>query len=321
MSRFKIKQSLLLLLAASIWGVAFVAQSEGMKNVEPLTFNGVRNILGALVLVPVIILLSRKNNSDRTSDIGAGGKFLSRFITKKNVLIIGGICCGVVYCIASTLQQVAIKDTDVGKAGFITAMYIVMVPIISILFKKKSPVWVYFSVILAFVGFFVMCMNFTISFNGIMPVIAGDFGIGKPEILLILSAFFFSMHILVIDYFSPKTNGVKLSCLQFLVCGIINVILMFVFENPTFSGIWQAKLPILYAGVMSCGVAYTLQIVGQKGINPTVASLILSLESVVSIIAGWLLLGEKLSEKELLGCAIIFAATILAQIPGKNKAN
>lgn len=318
MSRFKIKQSLLLLLAASIWGVAFVAQSEGMKNVGPLTFNGVRNIIGAAVLVPVIILLSKRNNSVKTSDVGAGGRVLSKFITKKNVLIIGGICCGVVYCVASTLQQIAIKDTDVGKAGFITAMYIVMVPIISVLFKKKSPIWVYFSVILAFVGFFVMCMNFTVGFNGMIPTLAGDFGIGKPEILLIISAFCFSLHILVIDYFSPKTDGVKLSCLQFLVCGIINGTMMFIFENPTIGNITKAGLPILYAGVMSCGIAYTLQIVGQKGMNPTVASLILSLESVVSIIAGWLLLGEKLSEKELIGCAIIFVATIIAQIPGKK---
>ncbi len=321
----KIRQSLLLLLAASIWGVAFVAQSEGMKNVGPLTFNGIRNLLGAAVLVPVIIFMSKgkkksaENKNHSAENTVTGNRITAKGIAAKTkILILGGICCGMALCVASTLQQIAIQDTDVGKAGFITAMYIVLVPVLSLVLRKKSPVWVYLSVIIAFVGFFVMCMNFTVKFVGILPTISGDFSLGKPEILLILSALVFSVHILVIDYFSPKTDGVKLSCIQFLVCGLINTVIMFIFETPTMENIWSARIPILYAGAMSCGVAYTLQIIGQKGLNPTVASLILSLESVVSIIAGWLLLGEKLSGKELLGCGIIFAAIVLAQLPGKT---
>jgi len=304
---FKIRQSLILLLAATIWGVAFVAQSEGMKNVGPLTFNGIRSILGGLVLIPVIAFISGKDKECKKEH---------RSIKH---LVIGGVCCGIALCAASTLQQIAIQDTDVGKAGFITAMYIVIVPVISLVLRKKSPLWVYLSVLIAFCGFFVMCMDFSVKIKGFLPVITGDFSLGKSEVLLIISAFIFSLHILIIDYFSPKADGVKLSCIQFFVCGIINCIMMFIFENPHINNIWQAKIPILYAGILSCGVAYTLHIVGQKGINPTIASLILSLESVVSIIAGWLLLNEHLTGRELIGCIVIFAAIILAQIPSKKS--
>lgn len=286
------KSPLLLLLTATIWGVAFVAQSVGMDYVEPFTFNGVRNLLGALVLLPVICGMSGKK---------------AAAVEKKDTrtLWLGGVLCGLCLCVASSLQQIGIQYTTAGKAGFLTAMYIIMVPVFGLFLKKKCSPFVGISIVLATVGLYLLSIK-------------EGFNIGKGDIYVILCAVVFSMHILVIDYFAPKCNGVKLSCIQFLVCGVLCSVIALVVEEPTISGILAAWLPIAYAGVMSCGVAYTLQIIGQKGMNPTVASLILSLESVISVLAGWLLLNQTLSVKEIIGCVIMFAAIILAQLPGKS---
>jgi drug/metabolite transporter (DMT)-like permease len=224
----------------------------------------------------------------------------------KKTVLIGGVCCGIALFLASNLQQVGIQYTSVGKAGFITAMYIVLVPVLGIFLGKRAGLKVWISVALAVAGLYLLC-------------ITEGFSIGKGDILVLLCAFGFSAHILVIDYFSPKADGVRLSCIQFLVCGILSGICMFVTEKPDLSAILQAWMPILYAGVMSCGVAYTLQIIGQKDMDPTIASLILSLESVVSVLSGWALLGQKLSARELFGCVLMFAAIILAQLPGKEQ--
>ena len=286
------KSPLLLLLTATIWGVAFVAQSVGMDYVEPFTFNGVRNLLGALVLLPVLYGMSGKKTAA---------------VEKKDArtLWLGGMLCGLCLCVASSLQQIGIQYTTAGKAGFLTAMYIIMVPVFGLFLKKKCSPFVGISIVLATVGLYLLSIK-------------EGFNIGKGDIYVILCAVVFSMHILVIDYFAPKCNGVKLSCIQFLVCGVLCSVIALVVEEPTISGILAAWLPIAYAGVMSCGVAYTLQIIGQKGMNPTVASLILSLESVISVLAGWLLLNQTLSVKEIIGCVIMFAAIILAQLPGKS---
>ena len=286
------KSPLLLLLTATIWGVAFVAQSVGMDYVEPFTFNGVRNLLGALVLLPVIY--------------GMSGKKVAA-VEKKDTrtLWLGGVLCGLCLCVASSLQQIGIQYTTAGKAGFLTAMYIIMVPVFGLFLKKKCSPFVGISIVLATVGLYLLSIK-------------EGFNIGKGDIYVILCAVVFSIHILVIDYFAPRCNGVKLSCIQFLVCGVLCSVIALVVEEPTISGILAAWLPIAYAGVMSCGVAYTLQIIGQKGMNPTVASLILSLESVISVLAGWLLLNQTLSVKEIIGCVIMFAAIILAQLPGKS---
>lgn len=286
------KSPLLLLLTATIWGVAFVAQSVGMDYVEPFTFNGVRNLLGALVLLPVIYGMSGKK---------------AAAVEKKDTrtLWLGGVLCGLCLCVASSLQQIGIQYTTAGKAGFLTAMYIIMVPVFGLFLKKKCSPFVGISIVLATVGLYLLSIK-------------EGFNIGKGDIYVILCAVVFSMHILVIDYFAPKCNGVKLSCIQFLVCGVLCSVIALVMEEPTLSGILAAWLPIAYAGVMSCGVAYTLQIIGQKGMNPTVASLILSLESVISVLAGWLLLHQTLSAREIIGCAIMFAAIILAQLPTKS---
>ena len=218
--------------------------------------------------------------------------------------MIGGICCGLALCAASNFQQFGIAHTTVGKAGFITALYVVIVPILGLFFKKKVSIVVWFSVALSVVGLYLLCMT------------DSSFKLAFGDTLVLICALLFSIHIMVIDHFSPKGDGVVISCIQFFVAGMVSGILMLIFENPTIAGILAAWMPILYAGVLSSGVAYTLQIVGQKDMNPTIASLIMCLESVVSALAGWLLLNQALSARELAGCALMFAAIVLAQIWG-----
>ncbi|MDO5350404.1 MAG: DMT family transporter [Lachnospiraceae bacterium] len=294
----KLKNALLLLLTATIWGVAFVAQSVGMDYVEPFTFNAVRSIIGGLVLIPVIRYTSTRNQpADILPEAGQ---------SDKRTLLLGGISCGVMLCLASNFQQFGVKYTTVGKAGFITACYIVIVPILGLFLKKKCGPAIWGAVVMAVAGLYLLCME-----GDQLTISRGDF-------LVFICAILFSLHILVIDYFSPKTDGVKLSCIQFFVCGILSGAAMLLFEHPTVANILAAWAPILYAGVMSCGVAYTLQIVGQKGMNPTISSLILSLESSISVLAGWVLLGQSLSGRQLVGCGIMFGAIVLAQLPGRN---
>ena len=302
MKKTKVKSPLLLFLAAVIWGVAFVAQSVGMEYVGPFTFNAVRSIIGGMVLIPCIFLLDRLKKEDDKRECSPEEKKKSR-----RTLLIGGICCGLCLCVASNLQQIGIGYTTVGKAGFITAMYIIIVPVLGIFMKKKIGIQIWISVVMGVIGLYLLCMT-------------ESFSLSKGDAYVLLCALVFSFHILTIDHFSPLVDGVKMSCIQFLVSGVLSGIMMFLFEKPQIGGILAAWLPILYAGVMSCGVAYTLQIVGQKDMNPTVASLILSLESVVSVLAGWLILGQKLSMKELLGCVIMFGAIILAQLPERKRA-
>ncbi len=306
MNKYTLRQSVLLLLTAAIWGVAFVAQSVGMDYVGPFTFNTVRSLIGGIVLIPCIVLLKRINAGSKDT-AGAAEHASGNPAGQRKVLLTGGVACGVLLCIASNLQQFGIMYTSVGKSGFITAMYIVLVPVVGIFLKKKAGVKIWCSVAIAVCGLYLLCMTD----NG--------FSIQKGDLLLLLGAVAFSFHILTIDYFSPKVDGVKMSCIQFFTCGILSMVCMSLFEQPQIGAILQAWMPIVYAGVMSCGVAYTLQIVGQKGMNPTVASLILSTESVISVIAGWLILRQKLSGRELLGCVLMFAAIILVQLPERKR--
>lgn len=304
MKNKSLKSSLLLLLTAVIWGTAFVAQSVGMEYVGGFTFNCTRSLIGSAFLVPCIFFLDWLKK--REGDAPESPKTPEEAAAGRKTLIVGGIACGVVLFIASNLQQFGIKYTTVGKAGFITALYIVLVPILGIFLKKKVSFKVWISVVLAVAGLYLLC-------------ITDGFSIGTGDFMVLLCAVAFAIHILVIDYFSPKTDGVRMSCIQFLVCGLLSGVCMLLFEQPVLSELLRAWMPILYAGVMSCGVAYTLQIVGQKGADPTVASLILSLESVVSVLAGWAILGQSLSGRELLGCVLMFGAIILAQLPGDRK--
>ena len=294
MKKTDIKSPLLLFLAAFIWGVAFVAQSKAKDySVEPFTFNAVRNVIGGLTLLPCIFFLGKREPKEKKIE------------ENPKTLLIGGILCGTVLCIASNLQQIGINYTTVGKAGFITAMYIVLVPILGIFLKRRAGIKVWISVFLAVAGLYLLCMTEKLS-------------LGKGDALVLLCALVFAIHILVIDHFSPKVDGVKLSCIQFLVCGVLSAIPMFLFEKPELGAICSAWLPILYAGIFSSGVGYTLQVIGQKNMDPTVASLILSLESVISVLAGLVLLKQQLSGRELLGCVVMFAAIILAQLPDKK---
>ena len=287
------KNNVLLVLTALIWGCAFVAQSVGMDYVGPFTFNMARFLIGAIVLLPVIWFMDRQRKTG--AEKGAGQK----------TLIIGGICCGTALAVASTLQQWGILFTTVGKAGFITAMYIVIVPLLGVFIGKKVRPLIIGCVAIAVVGFYFLCMTESLR-------------LGLGDFLVLLCAIAFSIHILVIDHFSPKVDGVKMSAIQFLTAAIISAVPTLLWEQPVLTEILQAWQPVLYAGVMSCGVAYTLQIIAQKNADPTVASLLLSLESVFSVLAGWVLLGQGLSLKELFGCVLIFCAIILAQLPEKK---
>lgn len=289
----RMKNNILLVLTALIWGCAFVAQSVGMDYVGPFTFNMARFLIGAIVLLPVIWFMDRQRKTG--AEKGAGQK----------TLIIGGICCGIALAVASTLQQWGILFTTVGKAGFITAMYIVIVPLLGIFIGKKVRPLIIGCVAIAVVGFYFLCMTESLR-------------LGLGDFLVLLCAIAFSIHILVIDHFSPKVDGVKMSAIQFLTAAIISAVPTLLWEQPVFTEILQAWQPVLYAGVMSCGVAYTLQIIAQKNADPTVASLLLSLESVFSVLAGWVLLGQGLSLKEMFGCVLIFCAIILAQLPEKK---
>ena len=300
MRKTQIRNSLLLLLTATIWGTAFVAQSVGMDYVGPFTFTFARSIIGGLFLIPCIWFL-RKWNAKNEVKVENDRPL----VTKTE--IIGGVCCGTALFAASNFQQIGIAYTTVGKAGFITALYVVIVPVLGLFFKKKVPRIVWLCVVLSVIGLYLLCMT-----EGSLVLAYGDF-------LVFICAILFSIHILIIDYFSPKGDGVVISCIQFFVCGIFSGMVMLFVENFEVSKLLEASMPILYAGVLSSGVAYTLQIVAQKDVNPTIASLILCLESVVSALAGWVILNEALTAREIFGCTLMFAAIILAQVPVPNK--
>lgn len=304
----KLKNDALLVLTALIWGSAFVAQSVGMDYMGPFTFNSLRCLLGGLVLLPVIWIMGRKDPK------GPAYRPDSRSIEEgqkkrgdKKILLTGGLCCGIALAAASSLQQIGLVYTSAGKAGFITALYILIVPVLGLFLGKKVGLKTWIGVGLAIIGMYFLCIKegFFISY--------GDF-------LVMICAFIFSLHILIIDYFSPKVDGVKLSCIQFWVAGILCAVPMIISEKPTFEAVAAAWLPLLYAGILSCGVAYTLQIIAQKNTDPTVASLILSMESVFAALAGWILINETLSPKEIFGCVLVFTAIILAQLPQKRPA-
>ena len=286
------KGNLMLLLTAFIWGSAFVAQSTGMNYIGPFTFLAIRSFLGVIALLPVIAFLASKQE-----------KTVRQQNSRVKITWIGGFFCGIILGVASAFQQVGLGMTSAGKAGFITALYIVIVPIVSIFIGKKIHLSTWFYLLIALVGFYLLSVK-------------EGFSIGKGDLLVLCCAFCYSIHILTIDYFLNKgADPVKMSCMQFLISGILGLILTLLFETPSLASIWDAKIPLLYAGVLSSGVAYTLQIVGQKYTEPTIATLLMSLESVFAALTGWIVLHEVLSGKELLGCLLVFLAVILAQIP------
>ena len=294
----QMEHSLLLLLAAFIWGLAFVSQSKGMDYMHPLTFNGVRALIGAFVLFLYLNIRHR-----------LGGKPDKKIDVKKTIK--AGILCGLALTAASTLQQFGIQYTTVGKAGFITTLYIIFVPIAGIFFRRKVSPVVWTGAGIAAVGMYLLCMTESLR-------------LGLGDILIFVCAILFSAHILLVDHFSPDTDGVMISCIQFTVCGIICTTGALIWGSPTFGQIIDGIGSLAYAGVLSCGVAYTLQIVGQEGVNPTVAALLLSLESVFATIAGWICFkigllktDQTMTPRQIAGCALVFAAVILVQLPAK----
>lgn len=289
----KYKSELLLALAAFIWGVAFVAQSVSMDHIGPWTFTCIRNLIAALTLYLLMPLLDKIT-----------GKKEKGTFNKK--VIVGGIFCGLALGIASMFQQTGIQYTSVGKAGFLTALYTVIVPIFSLFLGKKSKWNVYVAVGISIIGMYFLCVN-------------EDFSIAHGDTLILICAVLFAIHILVIDHFGKDNDGIRMSCVQFLIAGLLCLIPMLVLEKPNLSDIKEAIIPILYAGILSSGAGYTLQIVGQKDADPSIAGMILSLESVFAALAGAVLLGEMLSLKELIGCILVFGAIILSQIEFKKK--
>ena len=289
----KLRGNILLLITAVIWGSAFVAQSDGMNYVEPFTYNGIRTLLGGIVLIPVLFLLRKLPRKEN-------GKTAEKAPLKTTVT--GGVCCGVLFCIAGMLQQYGISMTTAGKAGFVTALYVVIVPVIEFIIFRRTNIKVWICCLIAIAGFYLLCIK-------------ENFSIDLGDILVLICAAVYAVHIMTVDRFvSKNADGTLMACIQFFTAGTIMVICMFIFEKPDLSSILAAWFPICYAGIMSCGVAYTLQIIGQKYTDPTVATLLMSLESVFAALSGWLILNESLSPKELAGCALVFIAVIFAQI-------
>ena len=309
MNKHQVRQSCLLFLAAFIWGVAFVAQSNAMAYVEPFTFMAVRNYIGGFVLVIYLLILKGMGAPAREPAKEAYGRKTPKWMLKLGIdryHLLGGMICGTFLCIAGNLQQIGIQYTSVGKTGFLPAVYIILVPILGIFLTKKAGIRVWLGVAIALAGLYLLCVT-------------EKFTIVPADFMLLGCALVFAMQILAVDFFIDRVDGVKLSCIQFFTCAVLSTIGMVIFEHPSIPAMLQAWLPILYAGVLSSGVAYTLQVVGQRDMNPTVASMILSLESVFSALAGWVLLKQVLSTKELLGCGLVFVAIILAQLPGKPQ--
>ncbi len=301
-----LKNSALLLLTAFIWGVAFVAQKNSMAYIGPFTYNTTRSFIAGFFLLAMLPALDKLRSRDGAFEKGS-----------RRDILVGGMACGAVLFVAAILQQSGIAlqsaETNVGKAGFITACYVVIVPVLGLFMGRRSPLLVWVGAAAAVAGFFFLCL--------MDPLMAGQgLELGMSDLLLMLCAVGFSVHILVIDHFSPMADGVRISCVQFFTAGLLGLPGMFLAESPAWADIVACAGPILYAGVMSSGVGYTLQIVAQKGVHPAVASLLLSLESVFSVLAGYVLIpGSALSRWEMLGCALVFAAVVLVQI-GPRKA-
>lgn len=293
-----VKNSVFLFFAALIWGTAFVFQSMGNDYMQPFTFSAARNFLGFIVLIPVVLI--KITNSRRES---------TKTKIPFKITLFGGICCGLALTTASLFQQYGVKYTSVGKAGFITTLYIIITPILGIFLKRKCPWSVWIGAAASIIGMYFLC-------------ITDEFSISIGDILVFICAILFSVHILIVDNFAPKTDGVILSCIQFFVCFAISAVLALIFDATTLKQITDGIIPVLYAGVMSSGVAYTFQILGQKNFNPTAAAMILSLESVISAISGYISYSfgflsqdQSLTIIQILGCAIIFGAVIFIQIP------
>ena len=291
------KGVVLLLLTALIWGSSFVAQSVGMESIEAFTFNGIRTLMGAAFLLPFIIVKDRITGRKMTqSQLDARKK-----VTRNTIRY--GIMLGLVFCLASNFQQFAFYYSTSGKIAFVTALYMFFVPLLGLFLKKRVSFIMWICIMFGFIGLYFLCID---------PSNVG--AINKGDILAFICSIFYAVHILTVERISPVVDGVKLSCVQFIVSGTISCLLMFIFETPRIEAIRTAVIPLLYSGIMSCGFAYTFQIVGQKYTEATVASLLMCMESVFAVITAAIILHESLTWRESLGCIIMFAAIVISQV-------
>ncbi|MBP5653623.1 MAG: DMT family transporter [Lachnospiraceae bacterium] len=292
--------NMLLLLAAIIWGAAFTAQSVGMEHLGPFSFNAIRFLLGGIVMLPFVALRQR---SLKKSESGPAPGLSKR-------VILTGVICGLLLTMANSIQQIGLLYTSPGKAGFITALYVIIVPVIGLFFGSRHTLRLWISVAIAVVGMYLLCVS-------------DSFTIEKGDILIIICAFIFAVHIMTVDKKAHDLDGMTISCIQFLTTGILcSVIVPFTDEVITFEAVKAAAVPLLYAGIFSCSFAYTFQIVGQQHTTPTAASLLLSTESVFAAIAAWVLIGDTMTAREIIGGLLSFFAVILSQLPSKrNTAN
>lgn len=298
MKNKKILANILLLITALIWGSAFVAQRVGMNFVEPFTFNFSRFLLSTLVLIPVVRWMDKVEQNKREYQSG------SSVIHDKKVFWTASIICGSFLFAGSSLQQFGLVFTTAGKSAFITTLYILLVPIFGLFLKHKINIVGWIAVIFGTIGLYFLC-------------ITDGFSIAKGDFIVLIGAFFWTSHVLSIDHFLPKVPAVKLAMAQFGVCALLSLIAALLFEKPDLHSILKAGIPILYAGILSGGMGYTFQILGQKHTTPTIASLLMSMESVFALVSGYLFLHEVLSTREFMGCILMFIAIIISQIPEK----
>lgn len=291
-----LRGNLMLLLTAFIWGVAFLAQQSGGAAMGSLTFNGVRSLLGGGLLLVLLPLLDRVGISRAPADKAA-----------LKTTLVGGVLCGLALCAATNVQQIALEYTTIGKAGFITSLYIVLVPLLGLLLGRRTTWMNWLGVAVAAAGLYLLCGQ------GL------DGNINPGDLLLLLSALLFAVQIMLVDHFARKADGIRLSCIQFFTVGVITLPLMFAFEQPSLGVMADNWLSLLYAGLLSSGVAYTLQVLAQRDTDPTAASVLMSLESVFAALAGWLVLRDSMTVWELIGCGLMFAAVLLAQLPVPTK--
>ena len=308
MKHNQVRQVVFPVITAMIWGSSFVAQSTSTEHVGAYTFNAARSFVGFLALLVVIQIFDAVNRRKQAS--ASPSQEQSAPAESRKTLVIGGICCGFALALACNLQQLGmVAGAGAGKTSFITTLYVVLVPICGLFLKKKVSPAVWLSVLLGVAGLYCLCIK-------------DDFTIAPSDLLVLLCAFGYTLHILVIDHFTQKVDGIKMSCIQFLTCAVISAVLMLIFEHPTWADITPCIGSILYVGVFSSGVAYTLQILAQKDSNPTIVALLLSLESVFGAVSGAIFLHETMTGKELVGCVLMLIAVVLAQIefPSRKKA-
>lgn len=293
MTKTQLKANILLLLTAAIWGLAFVAQKVGAEYVGAFTFNGIRFALGSISLIPLILLLNKKkeNNDVKKEE---GGNSLKHTIR-------AGIIVGCALFIATSLQQTGVMYTTAGKAGFITGLYMVIVPILGLFLKQKVNNTTWIGIVIAIIGLYLLSIN-------------EDFSISKGDLLVLIGSVGWAIHILLIDNFTKKIDPLKLSSIQFATCSILSLLVAFIFEDINMVDISAALVPILYGGLLSVGVAYTLQVVAQKNAKPSHAAILLSMESVFGAIGGAMFLGERIGSRGLVGCVLIFIAIIVSQL-------